>query len=1074
MIYFFCKCKPLIIAVLLCGILQCLAGWQCDTPQPGVYILRNENGIFGGYNTRGILPIGSKQVVARKTIDLTKLPAKIVQDSKSAALQIYLNVMDDSINRQGTSNGLQDKFIISVNGHKMEFFTGDKRIPAKTDRSVKRRSEWVEFPFPVKYLYGQKILDIEITKKAFGDDFLYPGIDPTVPTTHSKVSLDGGKKWSSEWLDTGKNGEFMIRLLVTDSNIKETISKWVPGKKPEDPLKIMAGTARNDKHLRLNLNSGNINCNYPVRLTVKFSGTDPRIWLHFPGGDAAEPFAVTDNRNGVLTGILPIGRCPYAIGFDGFEKIDEIKISCIPQIRLDDNIVDMSPVISSASGRRHQNQYVRRNGKRIELDSGSLRAVFDTSHGLSLISLYAFEMKSEILKLPNQNALFLLRLPGNKVLNAKDGDIQKISMKEKGFKALLNYAKYKILAEFTVDIEDDELKLSLNLMSQKGEQKVIVAFPHLDGLVLSRQAQQDYYCFPWGGGIIADRDASLRTIYGDNEAWWQMISLFSPERGGGFYLRITDTTGITKAFSLRKARYASAEHIIRPPKVAGRNTTELLFSPTPLRPGEGIGIAVDYQRLTLNPKEFKAFPSANIGAHAGNWKYAMTRYAKWAKTVWKFRPYPGKLTGTYNLLAGIGCGRPLYKENFERLKTEPIDIAEINGYWTVSDKAPWNTPFENIERLGPRLMREYKNGFGFYPDPETGKMLYMFNRGDYDGYNPQWGGLPRLQKLIKSIQKQNKLLLLYTDPILVSANSNYGKKYAPNYAVINPAWKDPHQCLGNPTVPPGVVCNYYSYCMCLNSPEYIKHVADSMARLIKETDADGIRLDEYGHRGYVCLSNKHKHIYGEYGQHVWLQALKKSVQMIREKTDTFKPDALLLGEFPGADITAAEFDGALSYDICRRQSALRPVQVNLFRFFFPECKIFELNVAGPKNSMDYWLFNGLGVYNSGRYKREYWEILQKHKDAFSGDIEPLVPTLRKHVYANRFTTLDKKKTIYTIINHNRFAVDEPVLLLPEKENMRCYEEISKQKLILRPYLQGQAISLRLNPEEVKVVVVERS
>lgn len=1067
---FRCKYKNIFGIFLLTGTLHLSAMWQCDIPQSGVCVLRNENGVFGGYTTKGVLPIAGKNVIARKKIDLTKLPMETLRTATQANLQVYFCIMDGSLDKPGKPNGLQEEFIVSINGHRQEFSTSDKRFPAKTSNAVRRQSKWVDFSIPVKYLHEKKILDVQITKKGHGDDFIFPGIDHTVPTTSSSASFDGGKTWSSEWLDTGRKGEFMIRLAV--GSRKQTTSTWRPGTSQNILSGFTVKHDKNTKSLKLELDQNSINFNEPVRLNAEVSGKLFQAWLHFSGGDAAEPFEICNN-NGMVSGTLPLGRKPYAIDFSNFDRIKKITLSYTPQMHLNDNMVNMAPTISLPGGRRHFHPSFEKAGKRLTLDNGSLKAVFDISSGLSLKSVYIHEIESEILKYPEQNALFLLKLDNGRILNAKNGRIRHIATREHGFTVLLDYGADKIQGRFSADMEDDELKLSLSLMSKEGQKKVVTAFPHLDGIVLSSRSFSDYYCFPWGGGVIADRDAFLRTIYGDNEAWWQMISLFSPERGGGFYMRVTDTTGITKAFTLRKGVYASAEHTVRPPQVKGRNTTELLFSPSPLIPGNGIGMAVDYQKLTLHPGNAVHIPAVKLGGHAGNWKYPMKRYAKWAKSVWKFRPYPGKLTGNYNILAGFGCGKPLFNEDYGRLKKEPIDIAEINGYWTVSDKAPWNTPFDKIATLGARLMADYNRGFGFYPDPVTGKMVYMFNRGDYNGYNPQWGGLPRLQKLIKTIQRQNQILLLYTDPVIVSANSDYGKKYAAQYAVINPAWQDPHQCPKNPKEPAGVVCNYFSYCMCLNSPEYLEYVADSMVRLLKESGADGIRLDEYGHRGFVCLSRQHNHIFGEHGQHIWLQALKKSLQMIRKKTDEFNPNVLLLGEFPGADITAAEFDGALSYDICRRQSALRPVPVNLFRFYFPECKIFELNVSGPENAMDYWLFNGLGVYNSGRYKREYWEILKRHKDAFAGDIEPLVPTLKKHVYANRFTTNDGRKTVYTVINCNSIPVNGSIIPVTAEGKMSCREEISGKNLPLHPYRQSMAIAASLNPKEVKVIVVER-
>ena len=79
-----------------------------------------------------------------------------------------------------------------------------------------------------------------------------------------------------------------------------------------------------------------------------------------------------------------------------------------------------------------------------------------------------------------------------------------------------------------------------------------LAFPHLAGLAVSDDAAEDYYFFPMGGGIIADRSAVIRKGYGDHEALYQVMDIFSPAKGSGLYVRADDAEGWHKTLALRK------------------------------------------------------------------------------------------------------------------------------------------------------------------------------------------------------------------------------------------------------------------------------------------------------------------------------------------------------------------------------------------------------------------------------------------------------------------------------------------------------------------------------------------
>jgi hypothetical protein len=87
-----------------------------------------------------------------------------------------------------------------------------------------------------------------------------------------------------------------------------------------------------------------------------------------------------------------------------------------------------------------------------------------------------------------------------------------------------------------------------------------------------------------------------------------------------------------------------------------------------------------------------------------------------------------------------------------------------------------------------------------------------------------------------------------------------------------------------------------------------------VARVCRETGVGGVRLDEYGHRGFVCTSDKHEHIFAEPGHNAWMQAVARSCGLVREAMDEVDPKLVLMTEFPGNDFLARHLDGCIVYE----------------------------------------------------------------------------------------------------------------------------------------------------------------
>jgi hypothetical protein len=214
---------------------------------------------------------------------------------------------------------------------------------------------------------------------------------------------------------------------------------------------------------------------------------------------------------------------------------------------------------------------------------------------------------------------------------------------------------------------------------------------------------------------------------------------------------------------------------------------------------------------------------------------------------------------------------------------------------------------------------------------------------------------------------------------------------------------------------------------CHDNPECRKWVADTMERVMRETGADGIRLDEYGHRGFVCYSDQHRHTYAERGITQWQKATTEATRMVRERMDKVSPGSVLTTEHPGYDYMMQYLEGCITYDLTVQATELRPLEVNLQRFYFPECKAYELDHRGADPQHKKRLWNGVASFGS-YYPANMHRILRENADAFgSRDCEALIPTLTPRLYANRFGR--GEKVIYTLHNALGHTFEGPALAI---------------------------------------------
>ena len=201
----------------------------------------------------------------------------------------------------------------------------------------------------------------------------------------------------------------------------------------------------------------------------------------------------------------------------------------------------MTPEVSAPAGKRSSIvPTCRINGPAAILENEAIRAEFQLAPALALKSLFCAEVNKNILKAADETRIFRIHADG-RTYDARDGKVTSVKPLSNGFQAVVLLEEPKLECTVSVIAERDELRFKLDVVNcGNSVADFALAFPHLDGITLSAKPEDDFYLFPFGGGIIGGENCHFRSAYGQNDAWWQMVDLFSRTSGGGVYLRSDD------------------------------------------------------------------------------------------------------------------------------------------------------------------------------------------------------------------------------------------------------------------------------------------------------------------------------------------------------------------------------------------------------------------------------------------------------------------------------------------------------------------------------------------------------
>lgn len=716
------------------------------------------------------------------------------------------------------------------------------------------------------------------------------------------------------------------------------------------------------------------------------------------------------------------------------------------------------------------------------LSNSTQQMRFSVNRGLDLVEYVSVFSGKDILGESGESHIFLIELDGRRVA-AREWEITEV-IAEGNHAVRVLMAYEGLQAEFRAVVEERNIRLGLiiqNISEEPKEWKTV--FPQIGGVILSEQAEEDYYLFPLYGGVIHSADAHLQSLYSVGSAWWQMVNVYSPDEGFGLVMRCLDTQGLPKGITFRKGRHQQDFMKLLVGK-SQRGIAADYWWEDSLSGGIGSAMAIEYPKSEQAAGASRVYPESILYVHEGDWKVPMQEYADWARETWGWRPMSKKLENTWNqqmitmLSPGYQNQKPLYQEGvwYGDYQQDRIDMGEFGYWWKWSDKGPFGSSLQNArEEVGEMIYNRFRSFFN-QKDPISGQPVYKVNDGDYD-YNPSTGGLEGLRKGIAAAHDAGAIVQFYTTPFLADDNTRLGKEYGKKFNVMNPyIGERPESSL--PAAPRGQhFISYGKWRMCLDIEEYQQMVAENRTRIAVDTGVDCIRLDVLGTGGYPCFNPNHQHMIAESADDLsTMRASRVLVERIRKMArENGRDDLLIAAEYPGVDFLLLALDSSLGYELNNwSPAALRPLPVNLLRFYFPEFKYFDLlHPARESEMFPHLLFwNAVGVRGK-QYPEDLYQVLHENHDAFdSRSVEPLVPTLVEELYANRFTAEDKEVILF--FNHTGDKVDGPVMTTNPTTDDRYFNllewepvQIVEDRIILE-IEPGETAAVARIPETITV------
>lgn len=386
---------------------------------------------------------------------------------------------------------------------------------------------------------------------------------------------------------------------------------------------------------------------------------------------------------------------------------------------------------------------------------------------------------------------------------------------------------------------------------------------------------------------------------------------------------------------------------------------------TCLKSSVGFGPSVRHKGIELQPGKKVKLSSVQVTINDGNWKEIASSYHDWFKKEVGLADSPKWFSkGKYKGI-GIryGCqnrGNNVFIHHFSDLP-KLLDVALESG--------------SNVIELA---------GFG---EGET--IGGVFNGGDYFP-RKDMGGTAALREGIRKIHQRGGRVIFYVEGLLTWPESEIARSgKAKKWALMD---KD------------GKYSAWYHnrWHQCSAATGWQDYMAKRCAKLIRDTDADGIRLDSYGATiTHPCYNPSHKHK----TPYVWEEGVVQMCRKVKQAITAVKPDAVLLTEGPLYE-TFPWVDGALIPSTAGSEGKKHI----LLHETFPEITLLPYNSPSGNESAkaSVYGFTSSSWYARGsRWDKSWYYAQCMFRDAFDGGVLAGAVTVSdKNIIVNAFKAKD--------------------------------------------------------------------
>lgn len=691
------------------------------------------------------------------------------------------------------------------------------------------------------------------------------------------------------------------------------------------------------------------------------------------------------------------------------------------------------PVAKSQSPDASVKPFARRDGDLLRLGNAHYEVTLDAARLLTPVAMQHRRLGSDTARI-STSPLLEAKVAGRAV-PATQWKLDSIQELPLGF--VVNYAStdtslpLRCAVTMRVD-ETPEASFELAVHND-GPQAVDanIRFPVLNGLRLG--AMDDLQCFfPQYRNALGSGRATYYA-YAGVAFPMQFFDVFDERAGGGVWLRTEDLVDRQRNYFLSKQT-------------------------------DGARLFVEYPGLTtrLAPATATGFPVTKLGFHAGDWRASVERYRDWLAT-W-YRPFKAQ-------------DKPWLRESFWLLAEITDDVPP--PYFKLP---PWSDP-KTKRILFRDILTEWERKAGHKPDvlhlwawaydPKTIQRWGEYGGTDYDRY----GGQPAFRESIADVQNNLGVAMsLYINATLCRKDIPIGERLADKALQLS----DGKPFIRYPD----------TYCMCHATPEWIKQQIQTYQRLVRETGAKMLYVDQQATVQDIVNKTSCVCFHPGHGHPIPNQVNETDNRFIRALREAVPGEVALYGEFPYTDTTTQFYDSAIHYYFHRgggqrfspifdaeTSAGNDEVALNVYRFLFPKLMHLDLPLSIAYDTwhpLKFTFFNGEAIYDS--FWRFYesrghafmvraFELKKRFKDCFASDTpEMLVPTERANVYANRFP--GKGRVLWTLYNARPTTVRGAVLAVPHQHGATYRDEWNDKDL--KPKIRdGQALlSLELDPQSI--------